>query len=85
MAVELESLIAVSRALEEYAENVTQDIAKMADAAVDCHDNMEKDEYSKKAINNLKGCLEELKKATVKAIEVKEDIDELIKKIRKGI
>lgn len=81
MATKIESLQEVSKALATYIEDVNLNISKMSDAAVDCHDNMEKDEFSKKAIGHLTECIGELKQSMLKANDLREKINALIKRI----
>ena len=81
MATKIESLREVSKALGEYISDVNLNLKKMNDAAIDCHDNMEKDEFSKKAIGHLTECVEQLKGSIDRADELRGKINALIKRI----
>lgn len=65
-----EAIMRVVRALKEYSADTKQTMKQMQDAASDCYENMEEDDVSKKAMEQLDGCLHGLQKATAKADEI---------------
>lgn len=76
--VDTEALGQAAAALGTYITEVNNNIQKMKDAAQDCSDNMGSDVYSKKAIENLQICANELSKTITSAENLRRKI--LIKK-----
>lgn len=79
--VDIESLIHVSNLLGTYITEVNRDIQKMKHAAIDCGDNMGNDELSRRAINDLNECAQELSKTTAEAEKLRKEILKQIKLI----
>ncbi len=79
--VEIEAMQQAVAALGVYIGAVSNNIQKMKDAAVDCHDNMGKDVYSAKAIDQLNICITELTKTISKAEALKTTISNKIQEI----
>lgn len=66
--VDTEALGNAAKALEIYIADVSNNVKKMKDAAVDCRDNMGSDVVSQKAITKLEDCAKDLS-ATLKQAE----------------
>jgi predicted RNase H-like nuclease (RuvC/YqgF family) len=67
--VETDALQKAAKALETYIDDVSNNVKKMKDAALDCSDNMGNDVISQKAIRKLEECANDL---TVSLNEAKE-------------
>ena len=72
--VDLESIIHVTNLLGTYISEVNRDIQKMQHAAIDCSDNMGNDELSRRAIDDLEECTQELSKTTIEAENLRKEI-----------
>ena len=66
--VDTDALQQAAKALETYVADVSNNVKKMQDAAVDCKDNMGSDVVSQKAIVKLEDCAKDLS-ATLKQAE----------------
>ncbi|TGX96441.1 hypothetical protein E5357_16070 [Hominisplanchenecus murintestinalis] len=66
--VDTDALERAAQALGTYIADVSNNIKKMQDAAVDCQDNMGSDVVSQKAVAKLQECAKELS-ATLKDAE----------------
>ncbi len=69
-ATDTEAIMRVVQALKDYSTNTNETMVQMREAASDCYENMEEDDVSKKAMEQLDGCLHGLQKATAKADEI---------------
>lgn len=79
--VDTDSLNYAAVALNSYINDVSADLQKMRDAAVDCHDNMGQDKLSQKAIEKLGDCISKMQKTLDFASELKRRILETKKRI----
>lgn len=66
--VDTQALQQAAKALGTYIADVSKNIKKMQDAALDCKDNMGSDVVSQKAISKLEECAKSLS-VTLKAAE----------------
>lgn len=66
--VDTDALQQAAKALGTYIADVSNNVKKMQDAAVDCKDNMGSDVVSQKAIAKLEDCAKDLS-ATLKQAE----------------
>lgn len=66
--VDTDALQQAAKALGTYIADVSNNVKKMKDAAVDCRDNMGSDVVSQKAISKLEDCVKDLS-ATLKQAE----------------
>lgn len=73
-----ESLEAAIKALDKYISDVKLAVKKMADAATDCSDNMERDKLSLEALKRVRDCIatinQGLKQAEEEKAEIKKDL-----------
>ncbi len=84
-SVETEALRTVRSAVKTYREAVITDVKKMRDAVQDCHDNLGKDEYSKKTKEELTESLDSILNAIRKAEELEDKLSNRIKKLEESI
>lgn len=76
--VDTDALQQAAKALGTYIADVSNNIRKMQDAAVDCKDNMGSDVVSEKAIVKLEDCAKELSQTLKQAEDLQKKI--LVKK-----
>lgn len=72
--VDTAALQQAANALGTYIADVSNNIRKMQDAAVDCKDNMGADVVSQKAIAKLENCAKELSATLVQAQDLQRRI-----------
>lgn len=79
--VDTDALRQAAKALGTYIADVSNDIKRMQDAAVDCKDNMGSDVVSQKAIVKLEDCAKSLSNTLKQAEELQKKILARIKGI----
>ena len=72
--VDTEALQQAAKALGTYIADVSNNVRKMKDAAVDCRDNMGSDVVSGKAITKLEECAKDLSTTLKQAEELQKKI-----------
>lgn len=82
--VDTEALGKAASALGTYISDVSNNVKKMQDAAVDCRDNMGSDTISQKAIADLEQCTKELSATLKQAEELQKKITAKKKEIEEN-
>lgn len=72
--VDTDALQQAAKALETYIADVSNNVKKMQDAAIDCRDNMGSDVISQKAIVKLEDCAKDLLVTLKQAEELRKKI-----------
>ena len=72
--VDTEALQQAAKALGTYIADVSNNVKKMQDAAIDCRDNMGSDIVSQKAIVKLEDCAKDLSVTLKQAEELQKKI-----------
>lgn len=74
-----ESLEAAIKALDKYISELKIAVKRMADAATDCSDNMERDQISLEALKRVRDCIADINKGIKQAEEKKAEIKKYLK------
>lgn len=79
--VEVESLLQAANALDRYIQDVQESVNRLKTNVQNCHDNMETDVYSAKAMSRLEDGLSKIQNALANAQDTRSRIQRKIQEI----